>query len=244
MRIYFHSKGDNTLKSFIKTTFQLFFGYFLYGLAIVFMLNANIGLSPWDAFHQGLSIKTGITVGQACIFAGTIIVILDAILGESVGWGTITNMIFVGVFVDTINMLNIVPHSNNFFIGLIMLLIGLILAAVATVVYLSVGLGSGPRDGLMLALHKKTNLPIKIIRAIIELFALFLGWLLGGTIGIGTVINALFLGYAIQIGFSIIKINPKDIKHKSITSDLYVVKKFIFANIINKNTNDNNSDEK
>lgn len=229
------------MKKFIKTTFQLFLGYFIYGVAIVFMINSNIGLSPWDVFHQGLSIKTGITVGQACIIAGMIIVILDTILGECIGWGTVTNMIFVGFFVDVVNLTKIIPYTNNFFIGIVMLIIGIILSAIATVLYLSAGLGSGPRDGLMLALHRKTNLPIKFIRAIIEFFALFCGWLLGGTIGLGTIISAFSLGYAIQIGFNLIKMNPKDIFHKSIKSDIYLLKKYVFSYIIKNDPTKENS---
>lgn len=230
---------------FIKTNIKLFLGYFIYGLAIVFMLNANIGVSPWDAFHQGLSLKTGITVGQAAIIVGSIIVLLDALFGESIGWGTITNMIFVGVFIDVVNNLGIVPYSQNFITGLLMLLIGIMLAAIATVLYLSVGLGSGPRDGLMLAIHKKTNRSISFIRSIIESFALLMGLLLGGNVGIGTIISTFLLGYAIQFAFRLVKINPKQIKHTSVVDNFLFIKKYILSYLSNNDqieTNENDRD--
>ena len=211
------------MKRILYLLARLFAGFILYGLAIVVMLNAKIGLSPWDVFHQGISLKTGITMGQASITVGLVIVILDAILGEGVGWGTVLNMIFIGVFLA----MNIVPVADNLFMGIIMMLIGIIISAIATVLYLGAGLGSGPRDGLMLALNKKTSKPVGVIRTCIELTALVCGWFLGGNVGIGTVISAFGLGYAIQIGFKICNINSKEIKHRIITDDIRDLKEFL-----------------
>ena len=206
---------------------RLFAGFILYGLAIVVMVNAEVGLSPWDVFHQGVSMKTGITMGQASIIVGLVIVILDAVLGEGVGWGTVFNMIFIGIFLDIIKAMNIVPVADNLFMGLIMMVIGIILSAVATVLYLGAGLGSGPRDGLMLALNKKLSKPVGMIRTSIEVSALVIGWFLGGKVGIGTIMSAFGLGYAIQFGFKICKINSKEIKHRIITDDIKDLKELI-----------------
>ena len=206
---------------------RLYAGFILYGLGIVVMVNAKIGLSPWDVLHQGLSFKTGITMGQASIIVGLVIVILDAVLGEGVGWGTVLNMIFIGVFLDIIKSMNIVPVADNLFMGTIMMLIGIVISAIATVLYLGAGLGSGPRDGLMLALNKKTSKPVGVLRTCIELSALVCGWLLGGSVGLGTIISAFGLGYAIQIGFKICKINSKEIKHRIITDDIKYIKDII-----------------
>ena len=208
------------MKRILYLLARLFAGFILYGLAIVVMLNAKIGLSPWDVFHQGISLKTGITMGQASITVGLVIVILDAILGEGVGWGTVLNMIFIGVFLDIIKAMNIVPVADNLFMGIIMM-------SIATVLYLGAGLGSGPRDGLMLALNKKTSKPVGVLRTCIELTALVCGWFLGGNVGIGTVISAFGLGYAIQIGFKICNINSKEIKHRIITDDIRDLKEFL-----------------
>ena len=215
------------IKRILYLLVRLFIGFFLYGLGIVVMVNAQIGLSPWDAFHQGISLKTGITMGQASITVGLVIVILDAVLGEGVGWGTVLNMIFIGVFLDMIKAANIIPVADNLFMGIIMMIIGIIISAVATVVYLGAGLGSGPRDGLMLALNKKTSKPVGALRTGIELTALVSGWLLGGQVGLGTVMSAFGLGYAIQIGIKICNIDSKKIKHRIITDDIRYVKELL-----------------
>ncbi|WP_455541980.1 YczE/YyaS/YitT family protein [Intestinibacter sp.] len=215
------------MKKILYLLVRLFAGFILYGLGIVVMVNAQIGLSPWDVFHQGLSIKTGITMGQASIMTGLVIVILDAILGEGVGWGTVLNMIFIGVFLDIIKAMNIVPIADNLFMGIIMMLIGIIISAIATVLYLGAGLGSGPRDGLMLAFNKKTSKPVGVIRTCIELTVLVCGWILGGSVGLGTVISAFGLGYAIQTGFKICKVDSKSIKHRVIMDDIKYIKGLI-----------------
>lgn len=215
------------MKRIVYLLARLYAGFILYGLGIVVMVNAKIGLSPWDVLHQGLSFKTGITMGQASIMVGLVIVILDAVLGEGVGWGTVLNMIFIGVFLDIIKSMNIVPVADNLFMGIIMMFVGIVISAIATVLYLGAGLGSGPRDGLMLALNKKTSKPVGVLRTCIELSALVCGWLFGGSVGLGTIISAFGLGYAIQIGFKICKINSKEIKHRIITDDIKYIKDII-----------------
>lgn len=215
------------MKRILYLLARLYAGFILYGLGIVIMVNAKVGLSPWDVFHQGISFKTGITMGQASISVGLIIVILDAVLGEGVGWGTVLNMIFIGVFLDIIKAMNVVPVANNLFTGIIMMFIGIIVTAIATVLYLGAGLGSGPRDGLMLALNKKTSKPVGVLRTCIELSALICGWILGGNVGIGTVISAFGLGYAIQIAFKICHINSKEIKHRIIADDIRYIKEVL-----------------
>ncbi|MFR1850317.1 MULTISPECIES: hypothetical protein [Clostridia] len=215
------------MKRVLYLLIRLFAGFILYGLGIVVMLNAKIGVSPWDVLHQGLSFKSGITMGQASIMVGLVIVILDAALGEGVGWGTVLNMIFIGVFLDIIKSMNIVPVADNLFMGIVMMIIGIIISAIATVLYLGAGLGSGPRDGLMLALNKKFSKPVGAIRMCIELTVLVCGWILGGSVGLGTIISAFGLGYAIQIGFKICKINSKEIKHRIIRDDIDYIKNII-----------------
>ena len=215
------------MKRILYLLIRLFAGFILYGLGIVVMLNAKIGVSPCDVLHQGLSFKSGITMGQASIMVGLVIVILDAALGEGVGWGTVLNMIFIGVFLDIIKSMNIVPVADNLFMGIVMMIIGIIISAIATVLYLGAGLGSGPRDGLMLALNKKFSKPVGAIRMCIELTVLVCGWILGGSVGLGTIISAFGLGYAIQIGFKICKINSKEIKHRIIRDDIDYIKNII-----------------
>ena len=131
------------------------------------------------------------------------------------------------IFLNINKFFNIVPVADNLFMGIVMMIIGIIISAIATVLYLGAGLGSGPRDGLMLALNKKFSKPVGAIRMCIELTVLVCGWILGGSVGLGTIISAFGLGYAIQIGFKICKINSKEIKHRIIRDDIDYIKNII-----------------
>ena len=220
-------------KRVLKFT-RLFIGFVVCALAIVFMINANLGLSPWDVLHEGISNKLGITMGMATIVVGIVVVIMDVILGENVGWGTVLNMILVGIFLDIIMFTNMIPVADNLITGIIMLCIGMVLMGFGMVLYLGCGLGSGPRDGMMVAFQKRTNKSIKSIRATMELGALGAGYLLGGTAGIGTVITAIGLGYFIQIVFKICKFKSEDVVHRFIIDDISYVKAYISKDIDNQ----------
>lgn len=204
------------MNKIIRVISRLLLGFIIYGLAIVVMIHANIGLSPWDVFHQGISLKTGFSMGQISIMVGIIIIIIDAVLGEGIGFATLGNVVLIGTFLDIFENLKIVPYASNLFTGIIMMIIGIILAAIATVLYLKPALGSGPRDGLMLAINKRSSKSVGTIRTIIELSVLLAGWLLGGSVGVGTIISGVGLGYAIQIGFTISHIDSKSLNHQSI----------------------------
>lgn len=212
------------MNKIFKTTAKLLLGFIIYGLAIVIMIHANIGLSPWDVFHQGISLKTGLTMGQISIGVGIIIIIIDAFMGEGIGFATLGNVFFIGTFLDIFQGLKIVPYANNLFTGIIMMLIGIVLAAIATVLYLKPALGSGPRDGLMLAINKRSSKSVGTIRTIIELTVLVVGWLLGGSVGIGTLVSGFGLGYAIQIAFKIGNIDSKTLTHKNVMESIKLLK--------------------
>ena len=212
------------MNKIFRITARLLLGFILYGLAIVVMIHANIGLSPWDVFHQGISLKTGLTMGQISIGVGIIIIIIDAFMGEGIGFATLGNVFFIGTFLDIFQGLKIVPYANNLFTGIVMMIIGIVLAAIATVLYLKPALGSGPRDGLMLAINKRSSKSVGTIRTIIELTVLTIGWILGGSVGIGTIISGFGLGYAIQIAFKIGNIDSKTLTHKNVIESIKLLK--------------------
>ncbi len=191
------------------------------------VINSSLGAAPWDVFHQGVSYRTGITIGTASIIVGLLIVIIDALLGEKIGIATVLNMIFIGIFMDIIAFNNMVPLPNNKVTGFVTLIIGMIFLSLGTVFYMGCGLGSGPRDGLMVALQKKTKKPVKLIRGCIELGALLVGIILGGKTGIGTIIAALSLGYIMQIVFKICKFDSSKINHKSIEDNVIGIRKHL-----------------
>lgn len=219
------------MKEITKRIAKMFLGLFLYALGVVMTINANLGLAPWDVFHQGLSNKLGITMGQTCIAVGVLLVILDSILGERLGWGTLSNMIFIGVFMDMLMLNHLVPEFQSIVLRFIMMILGMFVIAVASYYYMSVGLGSGPRDGLMVALTKKTNKSVRFLRNCIEFSVLVVGYLLKGSIGIGTPIMALSSGYFVQFVFKLFKYDVKETKHRFIDEDI----KFLFDKFMKKN---------
>ena len=129
-------------------------------------------------------------------------------------------VIFIGIFIDLITMMNIISLVDNLFIGIVMLVIGMVFMGLGTCIYLSCELGCGPRDGLMTALTRITKKPVKVIRTTIEVCALICGWLLGGYVGIGTIITAIGLGYIIQMWCKILKLDIAVLNHRSIIEDI------------------------
>lgn len=215
------------MKKNIYKIIKLIIGLFLFALGIVMTINANLGLSPWDVFHQGLSKNINITMGQASILVGVITVILDVVLGQAIGWGTISNMILIGVFMDILMLNNLVPVFTTFLPGIIMLLLGLLIEGYGCYIYLTSELGAGPRDGLMVILTKRTNKSVRFIKNSIEIGAVTFGYILGGKVGIGTLIMALCGGYFFQFAFKTVKFNVKDVNHRFIQDDIRLLKEKI-----------------
>lgn len=161
------------MKQFYIRLLRLLWGLFLYAFGIVVTLNAHIGYAPWEVFHVGIAKTTGISIGIASILAGVIIGIIAVLLGEKLGLGTILNMILIGIFLDLILEFHIIPIANNFIFGTIMMIIGLFIIALASYFYIGAAFGAGPRDSLMVALTRKTRLPIGVCRGTIEFLAVF-----------------------------------------------------------------------
>jgi uncharacterized membrane protein YczE len=214
------------MKQFYIRLMRLICGLFLYALGIVVTMNAHIGYAPWDAFHVGLSKTIGMSIGTASIVTGIVIGIITILLGEKLGLGTILNMILIGVFLDVILVLNIIPLAKSLPLGIIMMIIGLFIIALATYFYIGSAFGAGPRDSLMVALIRKTRLPVGICRGSIELIAVFVGWRLGGMIGIGTIIAAFLIGFCVQITFKLLKFDATKVNHET----LYGTYKILFKN--------------
>lgn len=205
------------MKSFINRFSRLILGLFLYALGIVITLNAQIGYAPWEVFHVGLAKSTGMSIGMASIVAGLVIGVLAIVLGEKLGLGTLLNMFLIGVFLDFILNFHWIPSASNIAIGIVMLILGLFIIALASYFYIGSGFGAGPRDSLMVALTRKTKLPIGLCRGFIELLAVIAGWRLGGMLGIGTVISALAIGFCVQITFKLLHFDTTTIAHETLT---------------------------
>jgi len=183
------------MKKTIKGFIRLFVGYFVCAIGMVMTINANLGVAPWDVLHQGIGNVTGLTIGKESIALGFIIIIIDIFFGQKIGWGTIFNMIFIGVFVDFIMNNKLIPKFDNFILSLIMMLLGMLILGYGCFIYIGAGYGAGPRDGLMVVLTKKTNKSVRFVKNSIEILAVITGYFLGGSVGIGTAIMSILGGY-------------------------------------------------
>lgn len=200
----------------LKKMPQLFFGLFLYALGILAMLYANIGTSPWDTFNLGVINYIPITLGQGSQIIGFFVLAASYFIGVVPGIGSIFNMYFIGFFIDVIDNTGLLKTPGSFIGKLALLLVGIATIGWATYFYLKMELGAGPRDGLMEGLVKKLNKPVWAIRGTIELTVLTIGYLLGGPVGIGTLITAFTIGFSVQWAFKIGKYDSKTVEHENI----------------------------
>lgn len=199
---------------------RLLVGLSLYALGIALTLRAHVGYAPWDVFHTGLAAALGVSIGVASILTGLAVVLAALALGERIGLGTLGNMALIGLMLDLVLASGLVPLANGPLAGAAMMIAGLFVIAFATYLYMSSGFGSGPRDGLMVALTRKTKLPIGFVRALIEIAAVLVGWRLGGLVGWGTVAAALGAGLCIQLTFALLRFDAKAIRHESLQESL------------------------
>ena len=170
---------------------QLYAGLILYGISSSLLVLANLGLDPWDVFHQGLSRTFGLAIGTWAIIVGVVVLLLWIPLHQRPGIGTVSNVVLVGLTMNVVLGHVHAPHMLS--VRIACLLVGVLLNGVATGAYIGAGLGPGPRDGLMTGLAARGH-SIRVVRTGLEVTVLAVGWLLGGTVGVGTLVYALSIG--------------------------------------------------
>ncbi|KAA0081095.1 hypothetical protein CIW52_20830 [Mycolicibacterium sp. P9-64] len=175
-----------------------------YGFSMALMIKAGLGLDPWDVFHQGLAGRTGLSFGTITAIVGVCVLLAWIPLRNRPGIGTVANVIVIAVVVDA--SLAVLPAPSALPIRIALMIGSVILNAISTVLYIGAGLGPGPRDGLMTGLVARTGLSVRLIRTSIEATVLAVGWLLGGTVGVGTVVYALGIGPLVQL---FVRLTPK-----------------------------------
>ena len=204
------------IKEYTGRTIRLIFGLVLYGLGSYMSIQANVGLAPWDAFSMGISYKTGIMYGNVVVYTGFLIIIIDFLLKEKIGFGTIINAILIGKVVDLCNYLGLLPMLDNFAAGVAMLFAGQVVICLGSYFYIGAVMGCGPRDALMVAMGKRfSRLPIGLVRGILEGTVLLLGWLMGAKVGIGTIIAVFGIGTIMEYTFRILKFDVKGVRHEN-----------------------------
>lgn len=180
----------------------LFFGLFIFGLGDSLLIQSTIGNAPWSVLAQGVSGKLDITMGWSTFAISSLVLLLWIPLKEKPGFGTVSNIVIIATAIQI--GVSIFPEQNNYGFGVIYCLIGVGMVGLGSALYITCALGPGPRDGLMTALHNSTGVRIGRVRLAIEGSVLVAGWLLGGTVGLGTLLFALLIGQSIAIALGVV----------------------------------------
>ena len=192
-------------KTFPRDFIVIQIGFALFGLSIALMIRSNIGTTPWAVLEVALSQLTNIRPGRISIVVGLVVLLGSLTLREKIGWGTLANIAFIGLWEDM--FLSYIPSiEDRLLLQSVMLFGAIFMMGFASAIYIGVDAGAGPRDSLMLAFHRTTGLSIRLGRAIIEVTVVAIGWFLGGPLGVGTVIFALLIGPAVQWAFKLLKV--------------------------------------
>lgn len=180
----------------------LFFGLAIFGLGDALVVQSNLGNAPWTVFAQGLSLKTGLSLGWATFVTGCFVLLIWIPLRERPGFGTLANIVIISAAIEF--GVSIFPLQETLIGGLASALIGIALVGLGSALYITCGLGPGPRDGAMTGIHQRTGVRVGRVRMGIEVTVLIVGALLGGQLGLGTALFALLIGQSVAISFGIV----------------------------------------
>ena len=207
-KVSWSSKEPLNLKPKLSTFFFLCFGLTLFGIGEGLLLVSYTGASPWSVLAQGISNYVNLSIGTITFFISLFVIILWIFLNQKPGIGTFLNVIIIAVMIDV--CLNYVSTPESFELKIFLAIFAVIITGIGSGIYLIANLGPGPRDGLMTGLQKKTNFPIASVRAFLEISVVTIGWYLGGTVGVGTLLFAFGIGPCVALGLYIVdKISTK-----------------------------------
>ena len=201
-KVNWTSEKPYNLKPKFSTFFFLCFGLMLFGLGEGLLIVSFTGASPWSVLAQGISLNVNLSIGMITFLVSVGVLILWIPLGQKPGIATILNALIIAIMIDL--CIEFVPTPSNFYNQLILAIVSVITVGIGGGIYLVSNLGAGPRDGLMVGLQKKTNLPIALVRGTLEITVVSIGWYLGGTVGIGTFLFAFGIGPCVALGLYLV----------------------------------------
>ena len=201
-KVNWTSDKPHNLKPKFSTFFFLCFGLMLFGLGEGLLIVSFTGASPWSVLAQGISINVNLSIGTITLLISIAVLILWIPLGQKPGMGTILNALIIAFMIDI--CIKFVPTPSNYINQLILAFVSVITVGIGGGIYLVSNLGAGPRDGLMIGLQKLTNFPIAAVRATLEILVVSIGWYLGGTVGIGTLLFAFGIGPCVALGLYLV----------------------------------------
>jgi len=185
-----------------KRVLILFFGLALFGLGDGLIIQSGLGNAPWSVLAQGISLRSGLSIGTSTLIIGSLVLALWIPLRERPGFGTLSNIIIISLFIEIAT--NIFPKQDELLPGLVFTLVGIAMVGIGSSLYITCGLGPGPRDGAMTGLHQRTGVRVGRVRLGLEVVVSIAGSLLGGTLGLGTLLFALLIGQSVAISFGLL----------------------------------------
>ena len=224
-----------SLKGYVKRFISLMFGLMLCAVAITFTVNAKMGLSPWDMLFDGFSkqltrlLGREVMIGTLSQIIGGIILIIDVCLKEKIGFGTLLNVWLIGKFTNLFLKYHLLPEPETLLFRVIVMILGFIIMGFGIYFYMRAGFGAGPRDSLMIALARR-NLPVSLARNSLEFFAFVVGFIAGGTVGIGTVISVFIIGYILKYVFKLFNYDMTKVQHESVFDTVRNIKRLLTEN--------------
>jgi uncharacterized membrane protein YczE len=201
-KVKWSSEKPFNFKPKFSTFFFLCFGLSLFGLGEGLLIVSFTGASPWSVLAQGISLNVNLSIGTITLLISIAVLILWIPLGQKPGMGTIFNALIIAIMIDL--CIKYVPTPSNYIYQLLLAVISVIIVGIGGGIYLVSNLGAGPRDGLMIGLQKLTNFPIAVVRATLEISVVSIGWYLGGTVGIGTLLFAFGIGPCVALGLYLV----------------------------------------
>ena len=201
-KVNWSSDTPYNFKPKFSTFFFLCFGLTLFGLGEGLLIVSFTGASPWSVLAQGISLNVNLSIGTITLLISIAVLILWIPLGQKLGMGTIFNALIIAFMIDL--CIQFVPTPSNYFNQLILAVISVLMVGIGGGIYLVSNLGAGPRDGLMIGLQKVTNLPVAAVRAFLEISVVSIGWYLGGTVGVGTLLFAFGIGPSVALGLFLV----------------------------------------
>jgi len=201
-KVSWSSEKTYNFKPRFLTLFFCCFGLMLFGLGEGLLIVSYTGASPWSVLAQGLSINVNLSVGMITFLISVIVLILWIPLSQKPGLATILNALIIAIMIDL--CIKFVPTPSNYYSQIMLAIVSVVTVGIGGGIYLVANLGAGPRDGLMVGLQKKTNLPIALVRATLEITVVSIGWYLGGTVGVGTLLFAFGIGPCVALGLYLV----------------------------------------
>ena len=196
---------------------QIAAGLLVFAFGVHLTIYANIGLAPWDCLGMGVAKHTPLNYGLAMTAIAVAVLIVDLLLKERIGFGTVIDALLTGNFVQMFNDLNPLPENRSLWLGIPIMLAGFVFMALGMWIYMRAGQGCGPRDSLLVGLGKRLRrLPIGAVEILLWAAVLLAGWLLGGPVGIGTLLSTFGAGAVMQLVYRVIRFEPRDVRHRSV----------------------------